>query len=314
MFKPHLARIATAILMLAACALGVMGAGTLPVSVARPAGSAALPTARIKASHRATSARQSLASRLAPTSTTASFSDPFTKIGVLQEAGSPTESTSGSWWLNSGAELIGTASCARTLAVGDTVPASWVSSYVASNATDTDNGTRPQNIFRLFTRSKWLQSQETCYYRATYYDVSASPQRYNPNGLLLLSRFQDGQNTYYAGIRVDGDAVIKKKVAGVYTTLAESKVFPGIYDRDANPNLLPMNTWLGLRLVTRTVGNAVTLQLQADLQNTGAFSTLLSAIDDGSAGGPALVNAGSGGLRTDFMDVQFRDYREVALP
>ena len=38
--------------------------------------------------------------------------------------------------------------------------------------------------------------------------------------MLLFNRYQDGQTLYYGGVRVDGAAVIKKKLAGVYTTLA----------------------------------------------------------------------------------------------
>jgi hypothetical protein len=131
-----------------------------------------------------------------------------------------------------------------------------------------------------------------------------------------MSRYRSSATLYYAGIRVDGTAVIKKKYEGTYYTLAQAPVFPGTYDSANEPDLLPHDSWLGLRVETQTASDgsvSVTLYL-----NRGAgWERLLSAKDAGEYGGtPPITGGGCLGIRTDFMDVSFRDFsaEELAAP
>lgn len=188
--------------------------------------------------------------------------------------------------------------------------------YSSSNPTDTDNGLHPQNLFRLVSRQRWLNTDQRVYAKVHATNMSASENRAGHNGLLLMSRYSgDGQTLYYAGVRVDGDAVIKKKVRGTYVTLSEPKLFPGRYNLQTNPNLIPSNTWIGLRLVTKNESDgSVTLQLYTDVNKTGRWKLTASARDNGQdATGTAIKDQNYFGIRTDFMDVEFGGYSNQAL-
>ena len=128
---------------------------------------------------------------------------------------------------------------------------------------------------------------------------------------MLLNRYQDGNNLYYAGVRVDGSAVIKKKQNGTYYTLAfVPGIYPGAYDKSRNPNLLPSNKWIGIRceIVNQSDGS-VRIQLFIDKGWQGTWQLIAEAVDNGKAFGPAITHAGYGGIRTDFMDVMFENFR-----
>ena len=243
---------------------------------------------------------------------------PFTYVfnvnGTLEEAGSMNDSTSPYWWVNSGAYLYLADGLGKTVAGELPTLNKWRVIYAASNPVDTDNGYHPQNIFRLVTRSKWQNFRQEAYFKIKRDNLSASTNRNSSNGLLLFDRYQDGNNLYYVGIRVDGAAVIKKKKNNSYYTLGYKKVFAGTYNKDSNPNLLPKNTWIGLR--SETVNNpngSVTIKLFMDNGRTGVWTQLLSVQDGGRGNGGAIITEGYGGIRTDFMDVEFDDYRATKL-
>jgi hypothetical protein len=109
---------------------------------------------------------------------------------------------------------------------------------------------------------------------------------------------------------VDGAAVIKKKKNGVYYEMRYSPVFSSnVYNRDNNPDLIPKNEWIGLR--TEVIINddgSLGINLYMDRGRTGEWALIASANDNGSKFGGALIKDGYGGIRTDFMDVQFSDY------
>lgn len=186
----------------------------------------------------------------------------------------------------------------------------WQRTYAASNPLDTDNGFHPQNILRLVTRSKWQDFRQEAYFRITRDQLSRSPNREGHNGLLLFNRYQDGQNLYYTGVRVDGNAVIKKKINGRYYTMAFRKIYPGTYNRSSNPNLLPKDTWIGLRseVVNNSNGTA-TIKLYVDNGRTGKWTLAAEAVDNGKSYSEVIRAPGYGGIRTDFMDIEFDDYR-----
>ena len=249
-------------------------------------------------------------------STAAVVSSPFhyffSSDGILQEAGSQQESTSPYWWLNSGAKLIISNGTGKTVQKELSSRDKWRLIYLSSNPIDTDNGYHPQNIFRLITRSKWQNSQEMAYFRVVRDQLSSSSNRDAYNGLLLMSRYQDGDNLYYTGIRVDGNAVIKKKINGEYYTLAYNKIFNGTYNKLSNPNLLPKDAWLGLKTKIVNTNGKVNLKVYMDKNRTGTWTLIAEANDDGRYGSP-IINEGYAGIRTDFMDVEFDDFEMLNL-
>lgn len=147
--------------------------------------------------------------------------------------------------------------------------------------------------------------------------MSDSPERGGWSGILLFNRYVDGDNLYYAGIRTDGEAVIKKKKNGTYYTLASGQVYKGDadYNRDTNPNLIPGKQWIGLRsVITNDVGGRVHIKVYVDKQDNGVWTLVAQATDDGvSYGDSAITQKGYAGLRSDYMDLEFDDYTAIAL-
>src|ERR1051326_262521 len=152
-----------------------------------------------------------------------------------------TRSASPDWWVNSGGRFIASGGLGQTIHGELADNDRWRIAYAQSNPTDTDGGYHPPKIFRFGTRSRWRSFDQQVHFRIDRMNLSTSPNRNASNGVLLFNRYQDGQTLYYTGVRVDGAAVIKKKLSGTYTTLAYGGLFPGFgsYDRDAQPNLLP---------------------------------------------------------------------------
>jgi len=76
-----------------------------------------------------------------------------------------------------------------------------------------------------------------------------------------------------------------------------------------------LGSWIGLRAVTENNSDGtVNLQLFIDLHNDGNWQEVLDTVDDShSYGGLAILKEGHAGIRTDFMDVEFRDYLNVEL-
>ncbi len=239
----------------------------------------------------------------------------FGNEGALEEAGSMEESSDPYWWLNSGGYLLSSHGIGET--VQDELPIGnvWRIAYSLSNPEDTDNGYHPQNIFRLISRSTWRNFRQTAYFLIKKDQLSASPNRSESNGLLLFNRYLDSQNLYYAGIRVDGTAVIKKKYHGVYYTLAQVPLYMGSYDRALRPTLLPHGVWLGLRTeVTDDADGGVNIGLFVDQNRSGTWTEVLKTRDDGASyGGKAISRAGYAGIRTDFMDVQFDGWKAETI-
>ncbi|PIN91563.1 hypothetical protein COU57_00100 [Candidatus Pacearchaeota archaeon CG10_big_fil_rev_8_21_14_0_10_32_14] len=147
------------------------------------------------------------------------------------------------------------------------------------------------------------------YFKINKNEKSSSPNRDGHNGLLLMSRIQDGNNLYYAGIRVDGQAVIKKKQNGIYYTLSSNKTFSGVYNRNLNPNLLPKNIWIGLKSETYTLKDETIIKLYMDVNRTGNWKLITQTRDFKKSQGYPILTSGFAGIRTDFMDVEFDDYK-----
>ncbi len=229
---------------------------------------------------------------------------------VIEEAPSEGESINSFWWLNSGARLIMSGGTAKTV-TGELPPLSgWKAIYAQTDPDESDQGAHPQNIFRLITRTKAADTENTLVFKILNTNLSNSLSRNESNGILLFSRYQDGMNSYYAGIRVDGFAVIKKKLGGTYYTLGLARVFgEESYGRYTKPNFIPKYSWLGLKAITKTEPQGgVVLQLFIDKRNGKGWEGVLEVRDYGKNYGPVINNAGSSGIRTDFMDVEFDSF------
>lgn len=253
-------------------------------------------------------------SQLASSTTTqlpgATFNETFDISYEVKEASSLKKSSHKDWWVSSGGYLFSESGEGRTIRGDLDSQDERYRAYRASNPTDTVGGKRPQNVFRLVNTGTYLNTFQEVYGMVTYYDPAGSQYRNASNGILLFNRYQDANNLYYIGVRVDGGAVIKKKYKGHYYTLAYTPLFQtnSAYDRDNNPNVLPLNTWIGIRSIVKNIDEGVLLELYVDKTGTGVWTKVISIVDDGKQSGPAIMKAGHGGIRTDFMDVYFDDY------
>ena len=250
-----------------------------------------------------------------PAEVTSPYLYNFNSEGVLKEAGNLSESSSRYWWVNSGGSLIIKNGRGSTLSGNLPTTDPFRILYAANNPTDTDNGYHPQNIFRLITASKWQNAIEEAYFVIKKDNLSKSVNRNQSNGILLFSRYQNSNSLYYTGVRVDGSAIIKKKLNGIYYTLAEKKFWEGnVYDREENPIVLPKNVWIGIKSEVRNIApNKVMIEMFVDIGKTGTWTSVMEVLDDGTIGGNTLSNKGFAGIRTDFMDVEFSDYLNVEI-
>ena len=235
----------------------------------------------------------------------------FNVSGFLDETGSMSQTESPYWWLNSGGKLFVDRGTGKTVQGELASSDYWHKMYASSNPTDTDNGAHPQNIFRLVSRSKWTNTALETQFKINDDNFSSSPNRNASNGLLHMLRYQMGGDTlYYVGVRVDGYAVIKKKLNGTYTTLATKKIYPGTYAIGDNVNLLPHNGWITMKseVVTNSDGSVTVLQY---VKNPGesTYTKILEAHDSSSP----ITSSGYVGIRTDFMDVEFENFKAIAL-
>jgi hypothetical protein len=238
--------------------------------------------------------------------------DDFEEKIILEESSSMKKSKSNDWWLNSGGIMLGTQEGFSTNVGALPEDNRWRKLYAKTNPRDTDAGFYPQNIFRLVTRSKWQDFAQSVYFKIDNNNLSESQYKNESNGVLLFNRYQDGDNLYYTGIRVDGQAVIKKKIKDKYYTLAEKEIFGKSKDceRDNNPNLIPQNRWIGIRSELKDAGgNTVSIKLYIDKEEKGDWQLVLEAKDKGDKYGKSpFLEKGYAGIRTDFMDVRFRDF------
>lgn len=233
----------------------------------------------------------------------------FNSAGMLAEAGSMSETSSPYFWLNSGAYLPIKNGIGSTVIGALPSDDYWRQLYARTNPLDTGNGYYPQNLFRLVTRSTWGDVEERVSFKILKTNLTDTPNRDCYSGVLLFGRYKDGDNLYYLGLRHDGSATIKKKINGTYYTLASAQIFgsKGEYDRWNNPNLIPENQWMGMKARFDNLANgSVKITLYLDRYNNGIWKEILTATDSGTGGG--VLSPGSGGIRSDYMDVQFDDF------
>lgn len=229
----------------------------------------------------------------------------FEKEEIISESSSMYSSKSNDWWVNSGGQFIIQNGIASTMKGEASIDSRWFNLYRNSSPIDTDKGLHPQNLFRLVTKKEWKNFDQQLYFRIITDNLSESHNRNSSNGVLLFNRYQNGDNLYYVGVRVDGDVVIKKKINGKYYTLAQFTLYPGDYNHIDNPNLIPKNKWIGIRSVLKNDKDSVFINMLLDINNSGEWKEIIS-IEDKDPG--LLAKEGHAGIRTDFMDVEFKDY------
>jgi len=232
--------------------------------------------------------------------------DEFSQDGILSETGSMSESESTWWWVNSGAYFVVEGGIGRTIRGGLSEGDVWRKKYNDAKPKTTQDGFHPQNIFRLITKQKWQNMSEEVYFKITGMHKAPVEERGESNGVLLFGHYIDQDDLYYAGLRVDGQAVIKKKIKGKYETLAIEQIYEGEYDREHNENLLPRDKWIGLRMTVQDYDGDVIIALFIDKNKTGKWEQVLTTVDAGN--NQALIRKGHAGIRTDFMDVEFENY------
>jgi hypothetical protein len=103
------------------------------------------------------------------------------------------------------------------------------------------------------------------------------------------------------------DQWLGEKFLGLPTTWGDDRAL-------TNRNLLPKNAWIGVKSkVENLADGTVRITLYMDNGKTGSWTTLLKVIDDGRTyGGAAIMSEGHAGIHTDFMDVEFDDFRITA--
>lgn len=231
-------------------------------------------------------------------------------VRLIEESAAPEASVDESYWLNSGGVArvedgeISTAS-------GELPPDSkWRKAYGRSNPADTDGGKRPQNLFRLVTKRSYGDADVRGFFTVKALNLSDSPNRNESNGFFLMLRYADANDLYYAGLRVDGSAVLKKKIGGAYQTLATVPVFAyATYDRAAMPSLIPLNVPIGLRAQIRDAGDgSVAITMFMDIGGNGRWTRVLDATDKAGR-----IGSGHAGIRTDFMDVAVSGFKAESL-
>ena len=233
----------------------------------------------------------------------------FRVPGVLHEAPSSYQGASAYWWLASGAYLTLEGGLGKsvqgTLPHGDP----WRELYSQKRASTADGGLRPQNIFQLFLRKKLKNVSEEIYVLKKSDNLSSSGNINSWNGFSLYMRYRDEENHYFAGIRADGYAVIKKKKDGIYQTLAYTRVFPGTWNAVTHQNLIPANTWIGLKAIINDSGSTPYISFYMDVGRTGNWTLVAQATDSISLYGPPVEEPGFTGMRSDCMDIEMDDFR-----
>lgn len=238
------------------------------------------------------------------------FTYNFSVNGRLSETGNMNDSTSPYWWLNSGAYMYLRDGYGMTIQGELPQKDKWRQAYNLANPSDTDSGYHPQNIFRMITRSKWQNFSQQFTFKIAKHTLSQSSERQGYSGVLFFIRYIDSDNLYYAGVRDDGDVVIKRKKNGNYVTLAEKKYFQGVYDREKNASLLPLGTFISMKSsIITNPDNSVTIKLYLDETNTENWKEVLSVVDRNNT----ILGEGYAGIRVDFKDVIFDNYKNVNI-
>ncbi|HET7026293.1 MAG TPA: hypothetical protein VFI28_01240 [Candidatus Limnocylindrales bacterium] len=166
-------------------------------------------------------------------------------------------------------------------------------------------------VFRMTTRRSDFDSVRVSFgLRVAAFVTTARTPAEAWDGVHVLLRYQSPFELYYASIdRRDGSLQIKKKVAGgasnggTYFTLASRA--------PAVPAPGPRATVDGWQDVAATVETEPSGAVRIAVWHGAQL--VLQAIDDGSVGGPPILEPGAVGIRGDNCDFEFRRFRVDGL-
>jgi hypothetical protein len=211
--------------------------------------------------------------------------------------------------VSSGALFFRDGGVGRTI-VGE-LPADspWRARYARSNPRDTDGGAHPQNVFRVVRRQSLGDASQSLTFRILRTNRTSSGNRNASNGVFLFQRYLGENDLYATGIRVDGNAAIKKKSGGRTYTLGLADLFGGGrgWNSGGNSNFIPEGRAITIRTESRDEAGGVHRRWFVDDR------LVIDLVDDGRIGGSPHFGSGLGGIRTDFMDLEFDDYRAGSL-
>lgn len=231
------------------------------------------------------------------------FDYTFNAPGTVFEASNPSASWSPYLWLASGAKLAiqggAGASLQGDLPAGDP----WRVRYADTLAVSSDGGAHPQNVFRLFAKYPVKDASLTTYVNRERDNLSNVENRRGYDGESLIARYQGANEYYLATVRDDGLVSIKRVRDGTYTTLATARVFPGVYDAQSNPDLIPLGKWIGMRFETYDTATSTVLSLYTDVNDTGVWTLSARGIDASDA---RIDSGGLMGVTSDYADVALR--------
>ncbi|MEA2715577.1 MAG: hypothetical protein QOG91_605 [Candidatus Parcubacteria bacterium] len=238
----------------------------------------------------------------------------FSTGGTISQPGA-SGSANAYWWVISGGGLFQTGGVGTTFQGMAPATNYWRIYYATQSPVLTDTGTHPQNIFAMLLRQSYLDISEDIYVRKNADNLANAVNKQAYNGVSLYLRYTNYANFYYVGIRCDGNAIIKKRVNGIYQTMASKKVLPGTYDLTTSPDLIPTGVWIGLRAAVATQSSGIPkVSLSLDIGRTGLWTLAIETLDDPVKYGPKVASAGMVGIRTDLMDMSFDDFSLADAP
>lgn len=92
-----------------------------------------------------------------------------------------------------------------------------------------------------------------------------------------------GANTYYASLTYDGRVSFEKEL---FHGTGQNAFYPNIHDNGAQKYVfkdgVPVDKWIGIRFIVKTVPDGALLQLYLDKDNTGQWDKVLEFTDDGT--------------------------------
>jgi hypothetical protein len=243
----------------------------------------------------------------------------FNSDGVLHESFPMESSSSKYFWLNSGGKMPIANGLGGTIQGALPATDKWRLLYAKNNPLDTGDGYYPQNLFRWVTQSTWTNISQELPFKITKLNKTDTPNRDGYSGVLLFARYaSDGQTTYYGGVRQDGAVVIKKKYKGTYYTMSQvNGIFSNgkPYNKNTNANLIPENAWMAIKLdVVNQADGTATLDLYLDknydIKTARKWEKIATAVDaPNKYGSTPVLTTNHAGVRTDYMDVLFDNYR-----
>lgn len=231
------------------------------------------------------------------------FTYHFTSQAVVNETATMATSSSPYFWVASGGQFIITN--VANIPNPDLLSAGIYLGATIQGPSAATVTAYQQNDFRLIERFMRTNIMQEVHFNLRHINMAETPSRDADKGIFVYARYYDVSNHYYAGITLDGRAVIRIVTNGVMKTLASTPLYmaDGGYDRDTNPNVIPGKKWIGLSTHADLVGGKMHLSLDVGSIDSGRWiwGAMFTSIVDSN---PPVVLRGPcyGGIRSDYFD------------